>query len=128
MSIIGPAGLYSRRRRVGLRESRSALDAQIVFERPYIAHSSLPIYGSDTHLHACSIAEILAADIYIKQKKTHTPTERFSVRANNNNKKKNLYENIRRYESTDSLVAGLALRGLHRQKSSRPLRQLRIDG
>lgn len=26
------------------------LDAQIVFERPYIAHSSLPIYGSDKHL------------------------------------------------------------------------------
>lgn len=73
MSIIGPAGLYSRRRRVGLRESRSALDAQIVFERPYIAHSSLPIYGSDTHLHACSITEILAADIYIKLggKNTH---------------------------------------------------------
>lgn len=88
MSIIGPAGLYSRRRRVGLRESRSALDAQIVFERPYIAHSSLPIYGSDTHLHACSIAEILAADIYTKQKKKHTPTERFSVRANDDKKTK----------------------------------------
>lgn len=46
-----------------------ALDAQIVFERPYIAHSSLPIHCSDTHLRACSKAEIPApGDVYIKQK------------------------------------------------------------
>lgn len=62
MLIIGPAALYSPRHRVGLRESHSALDAQIGFERPYIAHSSLPIYGSDTHLRICSKAETLAAD------------------------------------------------------------------
>lgn len=62
MFIIGPAGLYSRRHRVGLCESHSALDAPIVFERPYISHSSLPIYGSDTHLRICSKAEIFAAD------------------------------------------------------------------
>lgn len=64
MFIIGQAGLSSRRHHVGLCESHSALDAQIVFERPYIAHSSLPIYGSDTHLRICSKAEILAAEPY----------------------------------------------------------------
>lgn len=84
MFIIGPAGLYSRRHRVGLRESRSALDAQIVFERPYIAHSSLPIYGSDTHLRACSIAEMLAADNFLNRQKS-TMAQRVSARENDSN-------------------------------------------
>lgn len=86
MFIIGPAGLYSRRHRVGLRESRIALNAQIVFERPFIAHTSLPIYGSDTHLRACSIAEMLAADIFIKQtKKAPWPNGFLRKRNDSNN-------------------------------------------
>lgn len=85
MFIIGPAGLYSRRHRVGLRESRSALDAQIVFERPYIAHSSLPIYGSDTHLRTCSIAEMLAADFFFIKQTKIAMAQRVSARANDSN-------------------------------------------
>lgn len=64
----------------GLRASRSALDAPIVFERPPIAHSSLPIYGSDTHLRACSKSKkkkILTAHLHISgeggKTRTYTP-------------------------------------------------------
>lgn len=40
---------------------------------PNVAHSSLPIYGTDTHLRACSRAEIRAeGDVHIKHNAPRT--------------------------------------------------------
>lgn len=97
---------------------------RLFFSGLIIAHSSLPIYGTDMHLRACSRAEIRAAgDSHIK----HLGLNLCPCAMNQLGRgAEGVWKHPPLYVTAWQQV--WALRGLHRHTSSRPLQQLRTDG